>query len=233
MIVDEAHALGKMPALYMALTEGRKFGLKLVIGTQNKSQFQEHYGASAVTMLSASVLKIAFRCNEPDSARWVSELIGEDEREKPRIGTTASVTDQGRDSLHYSTNTERKSVVSREQIMALPKLHGFWKYQDMVVPFHFEARNWPVRGERFIPRRSMLAEAGALSDDPNATQRRYRFVPQLKKGRVEALKPQAESARKVGSDSRPPIDQVVAKDTAKDEKRQNNPIGVIGHDLEV
>jgi len=187
MIVDEAHALGKMPALYAALTEGRKFGLKLVVGTQNPEQFREHYGANSATMLAASVLKIVFRSNEPNSARWVSELIGEDEREKPRTGVTASVSDQGRDSINYSSHLERRAVVSREEIMALPKLHGFWKYQDMVVPFRFDARNWPARAERFIPRQAMLAETGAKIDAQNeksksnggANARRptYRFVP--------------------------------------------------------
>jgi len=48
--------------------------------------------------------------------------------------------------------------VSREEIMALPKLQGFWKYQDMVVRFRFEARNWPARAERFIPRQVIQAE---------------------------------------------------------------------------
>jgi hypothetical protein len=155
LIVDEAHVLGRLPALYTALTEGRKFGIKLILGTQNKNQFEEKYGRGAATMLSAPVLKIVFRCNEPDSARWVSELIGEAEWEKPRIGTTASVEDRGRDSLHYSNHLERKPVVSREEIMSLPKLNGYWKYQDMVVPFKFNARKWPSQAERFLPHTSL------------------------------------------------------------------------------
>lgn len=183
MVVDEAHALGRMPALYAALTEGRKFGLKLIIGTQNKNQFQEHYGQSADTMLAASVLKIVFRCNEPNSARWVSELIGEDEREKPKLGVTAGVSDH-RDSINYSSHTERRAVVSREEIMALPKLHGFWKYQDMVIRFNFEPRNWPTRTPRFIPRRAMLAGDGARENEPKdwsaggegGPRPRYRFI---------------------------------------------------------
>ena len=198
MIVDEAHALGRMPALSAALTEGRKFGLRIVIGTQNKSQFKEHYGEAATTMLSQSVTKITFRCNEPESARWISELIGEAEWEKPKIGTTASVADQGRDSLHYSNNDERKAVVSREEIMGLEKLHGYWKYRDMVVPFRFEARNWPKLAERFMPRTAMLAEANALKDggpeapasarESNASQPTYKFNTHVKPTQKEVKK---------------------------------------------
>jgi type IV secretory pathway TraG/TraD family ATPase VirD4 len=138
VVVDEVHSLKRLPALAATQVEGRKYGLKLVLGTQNKAQFEEHYGRGAATMLSAPHLKILFRCNEPESARWVSEMIGEEEKERPRIGTTATVQANGRDSINYSTYTERRSVVSKEQIMALRNLHGYWKYSDAVVPFRIQ-----------------------------------------------------------------------------------------------
>src|SRR5438552_14984435 len=144
VVVDEVHSLKRLPALSNVLVEGRKYGLKLILGTQNKAQFEEHYGRNAATMLSAPHLKILFRCNEPDSARWVSEMIGEEEKERPRIGTTATVQANGRDSINYSTYTERRSVVSKEQIMALRNLHGYWKYSDAVVPFRIQ----PVEREQ-------------------------------------------------------------------------------------
>src|SRR5438105_2028202 len=152
VVVDEVHSLKRLPALSNVLVEGRKYGLKLILGTQNKAQFEEHYGRNAATMLSAPHLKILFRCNEPESARWVSEMIGEEEKERPRIGTTATVQANGRDSINYSTFTERRLVVSKEQIMALPNLHGYWKYADSVVPFRIEPKDRPTVTEPFIPR---------------------------------------------------------------------------------
>lgn len=210
VIVDEAHALGKMNALYGVLTEGRKHGVKAIIGTQNPEQFREHYGSNSATMLAASVLKIVFRINEPGSAKWASDLVGDDEREKPRTGVTASVSDQGRDSMNYSSYTERRPVVSREEIMALPKLHGFWKYQGTVVPFRFEARAWPAHAERFTPRQTMLAETAALPEDASAPQRKYRFVSKAKGKNAGAIAP--------------------AGSGATDEKRRDS---AIGGDLEV
>jgi hypothetical protein len=124
----------------------------MVLGTQNKAQFEEHYGRGAATMLASSHTKIFFRCNEPESARWVSEMIGEEEKERPRIGTTATVQANGRDSINYSTFTERRSVVSKEQIMSLPNLHGYWKYGDSVVPFRIEPIDRPKVASSFIPR---------------------------------------------------------------------------------
>lgn len=152
MLIDEVHSLKHLPILKTTLVEARKYGVKMVLGTQNKAQFEEHYGRSAATMLASSHTKILFRCNEPETARWVSEMIGEEEKERPRIGTTATVQANGRDSINYSTFTERRSVVSKEQIMALPNLHGYWKYADSVVPFEIEPVNRPQIAPSFIPR---------------------------------------------------------------------------------
>ncbi|MFS8087068.1 MAG: type IV secretory system conjugative DNA transfer family protein, partial [Acidobacteriota bacterium] len=135
LVIDEVHALKHLSALETVIVEGRKHGLKIIVGTQNKAQFQEHYGPGAATMLASFHTKMFFRCNEPESARWVSDLIGDEEKERPRLGTTASVQQHGRDSINYTTMTEVRPVVSKEEIMALPNLHGYWKHHQFVVPF--------------------------------------------------------------------------------------------------
>ncbi len=154
VIIDEAHALKHLPVLGTALVEARKYKVKMVLGTQNKAQFEEHYDRGAATMLSASHTKILFRCNEPTSARWVSEMIGEQELERPRVSTTASVQSYGRDSLNYAPDLERSLVVNKEQIMALPNLHGFWKYGDAIVSFRIEPQERTQRARAFVPRQS-------------------------------------------------------------------------------
>lgn len=154
MIIDEVHALKHLSALPPAIVEGRKHGLKLAIGTQNKAQLEEYYGHSAATMLAAFHTKIILRCNEPECARWLSDLIGEDETERPRVSTTASVQRQGRDSVHYNNLTERRAVVSKEEIMSLPNLYGYWKYEHVVVPFRIEPLVLKNVAYSFIERQS-------------------------------------------------------------------------------
>src|SRR5262249_12449374 len=127
LIIDEVHTLEYLPTLYQVATEGRKFGLHLIQGTQNKNQYDDHYGRQAPTMLSGPRYKIVMRCNEPESAKWLSTLLGEEEIEKPRTGVTASVSDQGRDSINYSSQIERRAVVSVEEIAGLEDLTGYWK----------------------------------------------------------------------------------------------------------
>ena len=132
-------------------------------------------------MLASSHTKIFFRCNEPESARWVSEVIGEEEKERPRIGTTATVQANGRDSINYSTFTERRSVVSKEQIMALPNLHGYWKYGDSVVPFRIEPIKRPKRAEAFVPRqpRPVAERRQTLPAHPPAEANEHEQVDEL------------------------------------------------------
>jgi type IV secretory pathway TraG/TraD family ATPase VirD4 len=153
MLIDEAHALKRLPALETAVVEARKYRVKMVLGTQNKAQFEQHYDRNAATMLASSHTKILFRCNEPTSARWVSDLIGQQETEKPRISTTSSVQTYGRDSMNYANEVDRQPVVSVEQIMALKNLEGYWKYGDTVVPFRIEPVKLPKRYPAFVPRK--------------------------------------------------------------------------------
>ena len=152
LIVDEVHSLHRLPALYEVETEGRKYGLKLIQGTQGKTQYEEYYDRLSKAMLAAPKLKLFFRCGESESARWISDTIGEYEVEKPRIATTASVEDKGRDALNYSTTTEHRQAISKEEIMALPDLHGYWKYGDAVVPFRLPLAPLKVVTRGFIPR---------------------------------------------------------------------------------
>ena len=152
VMIDEAHSLKRLPALETALVEGRKYKVKIVIGTQNKTQIEQSYERITATMLAASHTKGFGRINETDSARWVSDMIGQQEIERPRVSTTASVQTNGRDSLNYAPGIEHNSVVSKEQIMALPNLHFYWKYGDAVVPFRIEPIERPKRAHAFVPR---------------------------------------------------------------------------------
>jgi hypothetical protein len=170
MLIDEAHALKRLPALETALVEARKYQVKMVVGTQNKAQFEEHYDRNAATMLASSHTKILFRCNEPTSARWVSELIGEREIERPRISTTSSVQTYGRDSMNYANEVDHEIVVTKDEITALENLNGYWKYGDAVVPFRIEPVKLPKRSPAFVPRKFQPAtESKPLNQLPVET----------------------------------------------------------------
>jgi len=74
------------------------------------------------------------------------------EAEKPRMGTTASVQRYGRDSTNYTTTTELRPVVSKEEIMALPNLNGYWKHEKFVVPFRIRLLIFKNPNKGFVER---------------------------------------------------------------------------------
>ena len=182
-MIDEVHSLKRLPTLHDALAEGRKYGVRVVQGTQGRSQYEEYYGRLAKTMLSAPHLKILLRCNEPEGAKWIADMIGEVETEKLKIGTTAAVQDQGRDSINYSTIQERKSVISREEIMALPNLQGYWKYGEKVVGFRLPYQPMPQVTHGFVPRKQQ-DDAPQLPEEtsPSAPVKRERKFKKAEPG---------------------------------------------------
>ena len=155
VFIDEAHSLKRLPVLETALVEGRKHGVKPIIGTQNRAQIRQHYQEAGATIIAASHTKIFLRTNEVESARWVSEMIGQKEIERPRVSTTASVQTYGRDSNNYAPGIEQHYVVSTEQITALKNLNGYWKYGDAVVPFRIEPIKRLKRARAFVPRSTL------------------------------------------------------------------------------
>jgi hypothetical protein len=174
LIVDEVHSLHRLPALYETETEGRKYGIKLIQGTQGKTQYEEYYERLSKAMLAAPKLKLFFRCGESESARWISDTIGEYEVEKPRIATTASVEDRGRDALNYSTTTEHHQAISKEEIMCLPDLHGFWKYGDVVVAFRLPLASVKIVAPGYIPRELPRVEVNLSALQPGSSDGRHK-----------------------------------------------------------
>ncbi|HKU72926.1 MAG TPA: type IV secretion system DNA-binding domain-containing protein [Pyrinomonadaceae bacterium] len=178
IMVDEAHSLKRLPALETALVEGRKCFLKIVLGTQNKAQLEQWYDRAAATILAAPHTKSFLRTGEAESAKWVSDMIGRKEIEKPRVSATASVQPNGRDSLSYSRGIEQHVVVTPEQIAALPNLNGYWKYGDAVVPFRIEPMKLTKRTDAFVPRRAQQKTTPApLPESPIAPSKQLAVAP--------------------------------------------------------
>jgi hypothetical protein len=96
-------------------------------------------------------------------------MIGEQELERPRVSTTASVQSYGRDSLNYAPDLERSLVVNKEQIMALPNLYGYWKYGDAIVPFRIEPQERRPRARAFVPRQSRQMNQPELPKELSAS----------------------------------------------------------------
>ncbi len=169
-IADELHTLNSLPALPEFMVECRKHGIRYVLGTQSKHQLTPQYGDLARTMLASPVLKVFYRCNEPEAARWISDCIGNEERKRPQISTSLPNDRHGRASTNFTSVIENRAVVSKEEIMNLPNLHAYWKFEDAVVPFRMTYREWYKTHPDFIRRKVEFEKPAVAPGKPSSVQ---------------------------------------------------------------
>lgn len=194
MILDELAALQNLPQLKVAITENRKAGLSIIVGFHGRSQLEGIYGRDADTIFSMPKTKILLRTSESDGADWASRLIGTVEVERVRETRPAhEFFNHGR-GHSYSVERREERLVLYSQIQSLPDLHGYLRYEDIVVPVHFAILPKTIIAEGYIPApiplrwaRSQAAGTGT-ADAPNgksnedADESPDSKTPRLKKG---------------------------------------------------
>ena len=173
MILDELAALQHLPQLKVAITENRKAGLSIIVGFHGRSQLEGIYGKDADTIFSMPKMKILLRTSESDGADWASRLIGTVEVERVRETRPAhEFFNHGR-GHSYSVERREERLVLYSQIQSLPDLHGYFRYEDIVVPVHFAILPKKTIAEPYVPaplplRWAAPATANAQSADDAA-----------------------------------------------------------------
>lgn len=150
-IADELHNLNSLPALPSFVVECRDQGVRYVLGTQSKHQLIPQYGHNALTILSQANLKIYYRSNEPEAARWISQSIGIEELDRLQVTESISTDSQRHSSVNFQNITVNRSLFIPEEIMSLPDLHGVWKFGKDIVPFRMQYKVREKRHPAFIP----------------------------------------------------------------------------------
>ncbi len=136
-ILDELAVLQKLPKLHDAITRNRKTNNPVVLGFQGRSQLQKHYGLDAEVMFSQPGTKIFLRTSEPESAKWISETIGEVEIEQVRESRTREHSPRYRQSRSDQLERRIEPLVLPSQIMGLEDRRGYLKVGNAVVQLSF------------------------------------------------------------------------------------------------
>jgi type IV secretory pathway TraG/TraD family ATPase VirD4 len=111
VIIDELPAMNKIPSLADALATTRSFGGCFVLGMQNIAQVREIYGRNGAQNISSECnTRCIFKSNDIDTAKWMSETIGEVEISEFKEG------------LSYGANTIRDGVTVNRQDKVKPLL---------------------------------------------------------------------------------------------------------------
>jgi type IV secretion system protein VirD4 len=129
-ICDEANKLGKMDQISDALTVGRGFGLRMQLYYQDIGEVKKCWPDGAETTLMANVTQVYFGTADNETAKLVSERLGEETIIVTSGGTSTGTThqggDQGQRSTSYSTNSsdnwaqQGRRLLKPEEVMALP-----------------------------------------------------------------------------------------------------------------
>jgi type IV secretory pathway TraG/TraD family ATPase VirD4 len=164
-VLDELDTLKRLPQLHDAITQTRKTGNPVVLGFQGRSQVEARYGDLAETMLSQPATKIFLRTGEPRAAKWVSEYIGDVEREWLRVSYSEAQSPQERRSKTWHTETPpARPLVIASTIQGLADQHGYLKHGNLLVKAKFSYIALPKRQPGFLLRKAKAAAAAASAN---------------------------------------------------------------------
>ncbi len=142
-VLDEVASLQNLPKLHDAMTRNHKTNNPVVLGIQRRSQLQKHHGLDAEAMLSEPRTKIFLRTSEPESAKWISDTIGEVEIEQLRERRWREQWQRSRSSKNYQLERRIEPLVLASQITGLEDRRGYLKSGNAVVPLSFPDVNVP------------------------------------------------------------------------------------------
>ncbi len=125
IVVDELPALGYQPQIEKLVTRGRKRGLAVVIGFQNVAQTRAIYGRDgAITLTSSPTTKLIMRSDEPETARWASDLIGSHETERIQMTQLAGLSTY-REGVNLSPHRSVEQLVLPAEIQQLRPFNAY------------------------------------------------------------------------------------------------------------
>jgi type IV secretory pathway TraG/TraD family ATPase VirD4 len=132
--IDELAAVKRIPGLPEEIAFVRKRGGAAVIGVQDVAQIRAIYGVEvAQTMLQNLKTKVMLACADPDTARYFSDVIGEER--VLRLRKTRTPARNFRETAQVSTSWEPEMhrLVSYSEIMCLPVRRGYLRLPDGYV----------------------------------------------------------------------------------------------------
>ena len=152
-IFDEFSSLQKFSALTDALKGIRKFGGCVVMGLQGLPQLEKIYGhAEAKEIIGLLNTRLVFANNDPDTARRLSDMMGEQEVQEAVEGISYGASDF-RDGVSINDQNKIKPVISTSDIMTLNNLEAYLKLPGNlpVTKVVYESTYLPIKNQEFIP----------------------------------------------------------------------------------
>lgn len=169
-LIDEVHALHRLPAIDHGLQTARAFGGAFVLGMHSFDKLEETYGEHGATNLaSLAGTKLILKTADPETSRRCSEFIGS--REVRQMDEAYSYGyNNSRDASTITPRTDVKELVMPDDIGNLPSLSGFIKFPDgfPAARIRLSWKDYPERAEGFQRVTDMRAAQYVPTDEEAA-----------------------------------------------------------------
>ena len=200
-LIDEVHALHRLPAIDHGLQTARAFGGAFVLGMHSFDKLEETYGEHGATNLaSLAGTKLILKTADPETSRRCSEFIGS--REVRQMDEAYSYGyNNSRDASTITPRTDVKELVMPDDIGNLRSLTGFIKFPDGFPASRVKLswKDYPVRAEGFhrvtdmragdyVPSEDVAAEMGVDGREGEGPDN----VPKDRRDGVDVVLSQAE-----------------------------------------
>ncbi len=149
---DELAALHRLPMLEPAMNQGRKFGLRMVLGFQAMSQVEYLYGKDqAQAILASPGTQTYMRTMESTSAEWMGKQCGAQRLEElvESFPTSWAGNSKGQS---VSTKIIERAVFIPSVFLGLPDMHGVLRHGNSLVKIYLPHMARVKRCEAFVPR---------------------------------------------------------------------------------
>jgi hypothetical protein len=129
-LIDEVHALHRLPAIEHGLQTARAVGGAFVLGMHSFGALKDTYGENGATHLtSLAGTKLILKLADHETAEQCTEFIGR--REVRQMDEAYSYGyNNSRDASTITPRKQIEELVMAEDIKDLPSLHGFVKFPD-------------------------------------------------------------------------------------------------------
>ena len=150
-VIDELPTLNRIPSLAKALSTSRSYSGSFILGAQNIAQMRETYGHHMAQDISSECnTRAFFKTNDPDTARWIAQNIGEAEIKEFQEGISYGAHLM-RDGINLNTTERIKALLLPSEILNLERLHLVLKMADFpAVRTNLKYKERKECSERFM-----------------------------------------------------------------------------------
>ncbi len=230
-IIDEVHALHRLPAIDHGLQTARAFGGAFVLGMHSFDKLEETYGEHGATNLaSLAGTKLILKTADPETSRRCSEFIGN--REVRQMDEAYSYGyNTSRDASTITPRTRVSDLVMPVDISNLPKMHGFVKFPDgfPAARIKLTRKDYEPRAEGFQRITDMRAAEYKPTDDEVAQMgggdREGELPDNQPKERKDGVEAALHEAEVAAEKLREELAGIVSKEQELDEARQSQKSG--------